>query len=74
MLNVGFDFECVCVYVCVRTSMCFHKLCVFTLMGFYFCEIPFQLRSKIHLHLPVKLLAPPSAPGVANLKNSLLGF
>lgn len=40
-------------------------------MEFYFCEIPFQSCSKLHLHLPVQLLVPRPAPGVPPVKGSL---
>lgn len=43
-------------------------------MEFYFCEIPFQLCSKTHLYLPVELLVSQSTQGIADLKDSLLGF
>lgn len=59
MLNVGFDsvcVACVCVHVCICASACTSPpVCVY-LMEFYFCEIPSQLCSRIHLHLLVKVL------------------
>lgn len=61
---------CVCVRVWLHKPVC---MCVY-LMEFYFCEIPFQLCSKTHLYLPVELLASQSTQGIADLKDSLLGF
>lgn len=54
-----------CAHAHVLKPVCMH-VCVY-LVEFYFCKIPFQLFSRIHLHLPVKLWLHHYNPGHSEL-------